>query len=463
VDLPGPVALGHRVKLGEGGAGAGVVVHFDTKKVSVAMLEQSQLKIGDAAELGGPVSVRVPDLPAQGVKFFSVEDLLVEDSSLPVLRVPEMPSPRRRRPVHTRLPCGLGVVESLLPLGSGHRVGLVGPSGTGKSTAARMMMHSQGSETVCIYVAQGPLPRLQSELGQGLRGGARLLVVHADTQDLPAVRLLAPMCAIHIASRLVEQDVLLVVDDTVSLIEVAADLGKRQFPASVPQMLAAALDGAGNVSGSTESASRSLSVVTVLDFAAEDELPWMVRELWRTVEPSLDVCLGFSGKLAMKGVLPAIEPDQLAACTFPPLYQAPLLRQLRELFTEKLRRSCALEQQVTLKRDLLLEVEVDETEELESAAVSRAMLSHASHQTLAELAVLVGASVVYHFPRRTSPVGIATFQRSLLSTIRQSHPVLWEALINLEALGDTDASAVLLDLWRTLLQHRQDFSLTRSA
>lgn len=181
------------------------------------------------------------------------------------------------------------------------------------------------------------------------------------------------------------------------------------------------------------------------------------------MEPSLDVCLGFSGKLAMKGVLPAIEPDQLAACTFPPLYQAPLLRQLRELFTEKLRRSCALEQQVTLKRDLLLEVEVDETEELESAAVSRAMLSHASHQTLAELAVLVGASVVYHFPRRTSPVGIATFQRSLLSTIRQSHPVLWEALINLEALGDTDASAVLLDLWRTLLQHRQDFSLTRSA
>ena len=109
VDLPGPVALGHRVKLGEGGAGAGVVVHFDTKKVSVAMLEQSQLKIGDAAELGGPVSVRVPDLPAQGVKFFSVEDLLVEDSSLPVLRVPEMPSPRRRRPVHTRLPCGLGL------------------------------------------------------------------------------------------------------------------------------------------------------------------------------------------------------------------------------------------------------------------------------------------------------------------------------------------------------------------
>ena len=43
----------------------------------------------------------------------------------------------KRLQIQRHLPSGLAAVEALLPLGEGQRLGLVGPPGTGKSTALR--------------------------------------------------------------------------------------------------------------------------------------------------------------------------------------------------------------------------------------------------------------------------------------------------------------------------------------
>lgn len=46
----------------------------------------------------------------------------------------------KRLQIQRHLPSGLAAVEALLPLGEGQRLGLVGPPGTGKSTALRTLV-----------------------------------------------------------------------------------------------------------------------------------------------------------------------------------------------------------------------------------------------------------------------------------------------------------------------------------
>ena len=45
----------------------------------------------------------------------------------------------KRGPVRRHLPSGLAAMEALLPMAEGQRLGLVGPPGTGKSTALRSL------------------------------------------------------------------------------------------------------------------------------------------------------------------------------------------------------------------------------------------------------------------------------------------------------------------------------------
>jgi len=474
VALSGPVSIGASVDLGEGSKG--VVIQFDRKGSIVAPFSHKLPKANALAVMGGQVLVKAPARAtgASSVTFASVTELLdnQEDSmsASELLRLPPMPNPARRRLVKDRMPSGLAAVEALLPLGVGQRIGLVGPAGTGKSRAVRMLLASQPEDTVCVYAAQRPLHLLEKELQEV--GERPLTVVHADpVHDSLASRYLAPICAIHLAAQLRKshRHVLLVLDDLVYFASAAAEMqlgggglaSRGLLPLSVPQILGSALDGGGTVADQ-DGQERSLSVVALLDLDPNDELPSSIRELWRSVEPSLDVSVQFSAKVAQSGILPAIDPKEILPCGFAPTFQAPFLQLLRSELSTALREGYDLSFRMELAKQLNLQMEDDEHEALASSSNARALLSHATPRELPELAVLLAAALVYRFPgRRPTPLSMAQFQKALVECVRDNHPALWSTLGSLETLSKDESQGVLQNLGEALMEHRFDFRLTR--
>jgi len=344
----------------------------------------------------------------------------------------------------------------------------VGPAGTGKSKAVRMLLASQPDDTVCVYAAQRPLHHLEKEM-EGV-GGVQLTVVHADpAHDTLASRYLLPLCAMQLASQLrtKHNHVILVLDDLVAFaaaaaeLELGAGLPAGLLPLSVPQVVGAALDAGGMVLDKSRQ-ERSLSVLAVLDLDPGDELPSAIRSLWRGAEPSLDVCVHFSAKVAMNGIMPAIDPKELLSCGFSPVFQVPLLRLLRAELSSALREGYDLTHRMELAKQLGLDMEEDADQDLVSAATTRALLAHSRPQQLPELAVLLCAAVVYRLPkRRVSPVAVERFQHAVVETVRDKHPALWSTLETMEVLDEAEAQGVLQSLGGALLAHRFDFHLTR--
>ncbi|CAE8700030.1 unnamed protein product, partial [Polarella glacialis] len=249
------------------------------------------------------------------------------------------------------------------------RVGFAGPPGSGKSSALRMLVASQAPDTAVVFAALRPRASLEKELaaaGLAPTGGAPKLVLHTDPHSAtPAERYLLVLTAFRVAHELTRshRHVLLALDDLTGFAEAAAELtagaSSGALPLPAAQVVAALLDAAGNleVAGGRQQA---LSVAAVFDLDPEDELPPLPRELWRTAEPSLDVCLNFSARLAAGGVLPAIHADQLLAGSHSPRYQAPLLRALRSEFQALLLRSRELQERLEMGKQLGLHAELQD-------------------------------------------------------------------------------------------------------
>jgi len=299
--------------------------------------------------------------------------------------------------------------------------------------------------------------------------GAQLTVVHADpTHDTLVSRFLVPICALHLASQLrsSHSHVILVLDDLVSFAGAAAELELNSglVPLSVTQVVGGALDSGGTVLDQNGKEG-SLSVVAVVDFDPtsnnKEELPSAMRGLWRGVEQSLDVCLHFSSKVAAKNVLPAIDPKELLT-GFAPSFQVPLLRLLRSELRTAFREGYDLAFRLDMAKQLGLETDDDDEQDLVTATTTRALLAHSKPRQLPELAVLLCAGLVYRLPaRRYSPVAVKRFQQEVVETVRSRHPALWDTLESMEVLTEAEAGGVLRDLGEALLTHRFDFQLTR--
>eukprot|EP00913_Durusdinium_trenchii_P014185 g13312.t1 len=174
-----------------------------------------------------------------------------------------------------------------------------------------------------------------------------------------------------------------------------------------------------------------------------DDLALVPRELWRSAEPSLDVCLKFSHQLASKGVFPAIDLDVLNV-TFGPTYQPAVLRQLRHELQRLLQRSARLREKLATGRDLGFQAELEEVDTLGSDTVARSLLAQ-QHvpKSLREVVVLTCASVVFYFPH----------QKPSSSSIQQ-----FQSEIDLD---DEEARKLLQDLGEALVAQRLELTLTR--
>lgn len=125
-------------------------------------------------------------------------------------------SPLDRLPIRTPLGTGIRVLDGLLTVGRGQRVGIFGGSGVGKSTLIGMMTRNTEAD-VTVVALVGERGRevgefLTDSLGEA--GRARTVVVVSTSDQSPLMRLRAPLVATTIAEYFAAQGkhVLLVLD-----------------------------------------------------------------------------------------------------------------------------------------------------------------------------------------------------------------------------------------------------------
>jgi len=474
VALPGPVAVGHAVEYPDG---LGVVLRFDKRGAIVGTISGRDAGNGDMVTVKGflglqPLTV-VAAAQGQSAVISPISDLLkVSGSSAAssIFSLPAMPLPTQRQPIRKRLQSGITAAEALLPPGEGHRVLLVGPPTTGKSTALGMLLESQNDETAIVFASQRSLNDLKRSIGGASLQKPNLHIVHADNYNSAVARYLVPLAAFHMANNLrsSHRHVLLVLDDLVTFAQASAALGVT--PIGAPQLIAAALDSAGVLMTTTNARGEggqehTLSVVVVADLDPDDdELHSTSKQLWRTIEPSVDISLNFDLKLASEGIMPAVDIEKLLVGPAP-VYQAPFFKLLRTELLRALTVNRDRRERLEIGGQLGLHKEPQDLEDMGSARVARMLFAQRGSRSSAENAILLTASLVYHFPlneRTPSRTAVSGFQEAVVTVVREGYPDIWGVLERVETLNETEAQALLQHLGKVLISHRFDFQLTSS-
>jgi type III secretion protein N (ATPase) len=214
-----------------------------------------------------------------------------------------------RKKVSEPLPTGVRVLDGLLTLGIGQRVGLFAGSGVGKSTLLGSIARGAKADSVVVALV-GERGRevgdfLENALGKS--GLERAVVVVATSDSPPLERLRAAQTATTIAEAFRDQgeNVLLLVDSVTRVAraqrEVGLSLGeppaRRGYPPSVFALLPRLLERSG------QSASGSITAIyTVLVEGGDVDEP-----IADEVRGILDGHIVLSRELAARGHYPAID------------------------------------------------------------------------------------------------------------------------------------------------------------
>lgn len=176
---------------------------------------------------------------------------------VPVDRDP--PAALERRPVTAPLATGVRVLDGLLTMGEGQRVGLFAGSGVGKSTLLGAIARGADADVVVVALV-GERGRevgefLERSLGAGERGRARSVVVVATSDVAALERLRAAQVATAYAEYFRDQGarVMLLVDSVTRFARAQREVGlaageppaRRGYPPSVFAMLPRLLERAG--------------------------------------------------------------------------------------------------------------------------------------------------------------------------------------------------------------------------
>jgi flagellum-specific ATP synthase len=220
------------------------------------------------------------------------------------------PPPFARRPITQPLATGVRVLDALLPLGRGQRVGLFAGTGVGKSTLLGMMCRRARADVVVV----GLVGERGREVGDFVRGAlgqeglARSVVVAATGDAPPLVRVQGALRATAIAEYFRDRgnDVLLVMDSVtrfaMALREASLAAGEppvtKGYTPSVFAALPTLLERAGN-------AAHKGSITAVYTVLVEgDDLQDPIADAVRGI---LDGHIVLSRALADRGVFPAVD------------------------------------------------------------------------------------------------------------------------------------------------------------
>ena len=138
-------------------------------------------------------------------------------------------SPLDRVPIRTPLGTGIRVLDALLTVGRGQRVGIFGGSGVGKSTLIGMMTRNTEADVTVV----GLVGERGREVGEfledslGVEGRARSVVVVSTSDQSPLMRMRAALAATTVAEFFAAQGkhVLLVLDSLTRFAMAAREIG----------------------------------------------------------------------------------------------------------------------------------------------------------------------------------------------------------------------------------------------
>lgn len=220
------------------------------------------------------------------------------------------PDPLVRQPITRRFTTGVGVVDGLLTVGVGQRIGVFSAAGAGKSTLLAMLARHASTDVIVLALIgeRGREVREFLEESLGTRARARSVVVVA-TSDRPAMeRVTAAQTATAIAEgfRALGKRVLLLVDSVTRYARALREVGlssgelpvRRGFTPSVFAELPRLFERAGNDDRGSITA---FYTVLVEDEERHDPIAEETRSL-------LDGHLVLTRELADAGRFPAIDP-----------------------------------------------------------------------------------------------------------------------------------------------------------
>ncbi|MCU0657167.1 MAG: FliI/YscN family ATPase [Polyangiaceae bacterium] len=226
---------------------------------------------------------------------------------VPVERPP--PSPLARRPITRPLATGVRVLDSMLTLGEGQRVGLFAGSGVGKSTLLGAITRGTEAEIVVVALV-GERGREVGEFLEHALGveGRRKSIVVVATSDAPALeRLRAPQVATALAEHFRDQGrrVLLLIDSITRYARAQREVGlaageppaRRGYPPSVFALLPRLLERAGQSDRGSITA-----IYTVLVEGGDMEEP-----IADEVRGVLDGHIVLDRAIAARGRYPAVD------------------------------------------------------------------------------------------------------------------------------------------------------------
>ena len=178
-----------------------------------------------------------PDIPVGDGLLGRVLNALGEpiDSGRPLHHAARMPlegrlrGPLDRAPIRLPLGTGIRVLDALLTVGRGQRVGIFGGSGVGKSTLVGMMTRNTEADVTVV----GLVGERGREVGEflenalGPEGLARSVVVVSTSDQSPLLRMRAAMAATTVAEYFAARGrhVLLVLDSLTRFAMAAREIG----------------------------------------------------------------------------------------------------------------------------------------------------------------------------------------------------------------------------------------------
>jgi flagellum-specific ATP synthase len=168
------------------------------------------------------------------------------------------PSPMDREPIVQALQTGVRVVDGLLTVGRGQRVGIFGGSGVGKSTLIGMMTRNTAADVTVVGLVgeRGREVREFVEDALGVEGRRRSVVVVSTSDQSPLLRMRAALAATAVAEFHARRGshVLLILDSLTRYAMAAREVGlaageppaSKGYTPSVFTRLAKLIERAGN-------------------------------------------------------------------------------------------------------------------------------------------------------------------------------------------------------------------------
>ena len=220
------------------------------------------------------------------------------------------PSPFKRRPVIEPFVTGVRVLDTLLTLGQGQRVGIFAGAGVGKSTLLGMICRSSVAEVNVVGLVGERGRELNDFVRHSLgpEGLKKSVVVTATSDQSPLVRARGAMAATAMAEYFRDQGkrVLLVMDSVtryaMALRETALAAGEPPATKGYPPSVFAALPRLLERSGNGDSDGSITALYTV--FVEGDDLSDPIADAVRGI---LDGHIVMSRNLAEKGHFPAVD------------------------------------------------------------------------------------------------------------------------------------------------------------